>query len=390
MVLILALSLISGQLIKLPVAGNSGPILLDLSLAVLNIYGLIKISGHFKKPDRSLAAFFGFLAVAAIALILSPLHLTTAERLISFTYTLRLLSLTVFIWLIQSGAFPSLKQKIAGVVVWSGLVIAIMGLLQLTFLPNMGFLEYRGWDPHFFRTVSTFLDPNFVGVFFIISFLLYLESYSLSFPRKRESIKFLIPTILYLALLTTFSRSSYLMFFITLFTWGFFQKSKKLILASVFLFAGLLLGFQVYTTLVAAPRNIDRTASAGYRLSTWQQGFDLWQKSPILGMGFNAYKYGLEQYSLASNNFLTSRGATTNDSSLLFVLSTTGIIGLLAYLNWIWQFLKSRWRKFKQGQIRGLTILALMLGLLVHSFFSDSLFYLLLLTPLLLLGTTED
>ena len=178
-------------------------------------------------------------------------------------------------------------------------------------------------------------------------------------PKKiASSFTLLAMTIVYLALLTTFSRSSYLMFLVSGISLAFFQKSKKILLGTFILFIGLLIGFQIYTQAVATPRGINREQSASFRLSTWQQGLTIFQHSPLMGVGFNTYKFAIREYNLSDSQFLESRGSTTNDFSLLYVLATTGIVGLTVYLLFILH----------------LPPVAI-LGLLIHSIFANSLFY---------------
>ena len=175
--------------------------------------------------------------------------------------------------------------------------------------------------------------------------------------------------LVYLALLTTFSRSSYLMFLVSGLTFSFLKKSKIYIFATVMLFALLLVGFQVYTNLVAQPRNIDREQSASSRLNTWEQGITIFQKYPVLGIGFNAYRYGIREFKLGDEQFLQSHGSSSNDSSLLFVLSTTGIIGLLSFLYFLFSLVHANYSN------KQIIVIPALLGLFVHSLFANSLFY---------------
>ncbi len=141
------------------------------------------------------------------------------------------------------------------------------------------------------------------------------------------------------------------------------------------LFAGLLFGFFNYQKAVAGPRNIDRTQSAEFRLNTWQQGLSLFQQAPVLGVGYNSYPYALKEYRLANEEFLKSRGATTNDSSLLFVAAATGVIGLTSYLFFLANLLEAAWQKHLQNNIWGKICSAGILAILAQSFFANTLFY---------------
>lgn len=365
--LILTLALILGQLIKLPL-GNGGMTILDITVSVFCILGLLKLKIKLKKPPQFLFTAMVFILIATLSLILTPLNLQLSQYLISFSYTIRFSLYILLGWEIFSGAYPSIKRTIPAVLTFSGLSLAILGLLQLCFLPDLRFLTPAGWDPHYFRTASTFLDPNFLGSYFALTLILlisHLRGGNSLTPRV-----YITFTLIYLALLTTFSRGAYLTFGVGFLTLSFLFKSTRLAIITIVLFLGLLLGFFTYQKTIAEPRGINRTQSAEFRLTTWQQGRTLFESHPILGVGFNAYRYALKEYRLGDDTFLRSHGSSTNDSSLLFVAATTGIVGLVGFLFFLFSLVKSK----KPFVIAGL------MGLIIQSFFANTLFY----PPLLL------
>lgn len=354
---VLIISNLAGELIKFPIFGIQGPVLLDLTIILLCLIGFYQIKFKFKKPDLVTKLGFLFIGICILSLILTPLHLSIKDYLTSFSYTLRFSMYLLIYYLIQAGAFNSFKKNISKVLFISGVTLSILGLLQFLIFPNLIFLQAFGWDPHYFRTVSTFLDPNFAGAFFVLTLLLLT-------PHRA----FVLFIIVYLALLTSFSRSSYLMFLVSGIAFSLLEKSKKKFTAVIILFIILMAGFQLYTQLIAKPKGIDREQSASYRMNTWQNGLAIFQKAPFLGIGFNAYKYAIAEYHLADEQFLNSRGSSTNDSSFLYVLSTTGIIGFLIYILFLFSLLK---KGFKNNHL----LTAGLIGLILHSFFANSLFY---------------
>lgn len=356
---LLIISILAGQLIKFPVFGIQGPTLLDFSVLIFLVVGLIKLKLRLHKPAALLKIGYLFSLVGIISLALTPLHLSLTQYLISLSYALRFFLYILFGHVLYSGAFEGLRKKIPQVLLYSGVGLAVLGFLQLLIFPNLQFLQSLGWDPHYFRTVSTFLDPNFTGAYFILTLILL--------PPKFQF------ALIYLALLTTFSRSSYLMFLISGISLAYYKKSKKILLGTLVLFSGLLLGFQIYSQTVATPRGIDREQSASYRLTTWQQGLTIFQESPILGVGFNAYKFGVREYHLSDDRFFQSRGSTTNDFSLLYVLATTGVVGLFVYLIFLFHLPR-----------------VAVLGLLIHSIFANSLFYPPIILMLILLSIKKE
>ena len=362
--LILTLAIISGQLIRVPLFSQGALTMLDIIVILTGSLGLLKLKFKLKRPPLFVISAFIFILFATISLLLTPLFLTPMQKLNAFSYTLRFSSYIFLGWVIYSGAFPKVAEKIHLILISSGAGLAALGLLQLLFLPNLNFMAQFGWDPHYFRTVSTFFDPNFAGAFFVLTIILILYFQ----PFKNPKIFYLIFAVTFLALLTTFSRSSYLMFLTSGLSLSFLKKSKILALKIILLFLILILGFQIYTQMVSKPRNIDRGQSASFRINTWQQGLQIFEKNPVLGVGFNAYRYALIQYNLGDEQFLQSRGSSSNDSSLLYVASTTGIIGLLSYLYFLLILVKG-------NETYRIIMFALVLGLLVHSVFANSLFY---------------
>lgn len=361
--LIVTLTIVSGQLFKIPLFNQGGLNLLDMAIIIFVFFGLFKIKFHFIRPPAFIKIGLIFITASAISLILTPLHLNFLEYLNSFSYTLRFLLYIIFCWVIISGAFPKLKSEINSVLLYSGANLAVLGLVQFLVLPDLSFLQSAGWDPHFFRTVSTFLDPNFAGGYFVLTLIILIEKFPFV---KKHLISIFIFT--YLALLTTFSRSSYLMFFVSGIIFSILKKSKKFSILTIILFIFLLLGFQFYIQVIATPRNISREESASFRINTWQQGLTVFQISPILGIGFNSYRYAIREYNLADLQFLSSHGSTSNDSSLISVLATTGVVGFFFYILFLISLIKISLRK-------DYLLAGAILGLVVHSFFANSLFY---------------
>ncbi len=372
----LIVSILAGELIKFPLSGNQGPVALDILVSILCLIGIYKVKLKFKKPNSPIKIGFLFILVAILSLAFTPLHLNLNEYLTSFSYTTRFFLYLILSYLIYLGAFPGVKKKISQTLLFSGVGLSAIGLLQFVIFPNLEFLQVFGWDPHYFRTVSTFLDPNFAGAFFVLTILI-LTSY------RTSRVYYLAFVITYLALLTTFSRSSYLMFLVSGVALSLLKKSKALFLSTLLLFLILLLGFQIYGQFVAIPKGVNRTQSASYRLDAWQDGITIFQKSPILGIGFNAYKYAVSEYRLADEQFLDSRGSTTNDSSFLYILATTGLLGLITYTLFLISIISSA---FKNNFV----LVAGVAGLIVHSFFANSLFYPFILIWILLAVYIKD
>ncbi len=334
---LLIIGFIAGQIIKFP-SQNQGLILLDIALFLIAIINLPRIKDLTWSIPLVYRFSLIFIFISILSLLFTPLNLTNLEYLYSFFYILRFAVIFFVSFLIFSNTIK-INRIFDNIFIYSGVIIAAIGIIQFIFLPDVGFLQINQWDPHYFRAVSTFLDPNFLGAFLVLTLIFLFIKQNLF---KDKFLKYLLLLIPYVTLLLTFSRSSYLMFLLSFTVISLQKKSKLSFLLTLLCFVGLLIGFWSYTQLISKPRNIDRQASASFRLNTWQQGINIFQNSPILGVGFNSYRYAIKQYNLADEGFVNARGSTSNDSSLLFVLATTGIVGIITYLIFILVYSKFR------------------------------------------------
>lgn len=258
---------------------------------------------------------------------------------------------SLYIWrfMIYAGLYFVIKdlynehQTIERLMSLAVVIVAISGLLQFIFLPDVSFLKNLDWDDHYFRAISTFLDPGFTGIILVLGLILAVNEKAL-----------LRMILIYLAFVLTYSRASYLAFLTSFGTFSFYKKSVR-----VFIIAVVVL----FITIPILPKSsgegtkLDRENSILARLNNWKQTISVWQENPLFGVGFNTYKY-------VSNTSPESHSGGA-DSSLLLVLATTGMIGILAYL----YLLKTSW---DMGDYLYKASLA---GVLVHSMFNNTLFY---------------
>jgi O-antigen ligase len=220
---------------------------------------------------------------------------------------------------------------------------------------------------------SSFLDPNFAGAFFVLYFL-FLFGMTIDYIKHNKInyslILSLISLISLVAILLTYSRSALIMLIVGSTTLFLLKKQKKLIF--------LILGVAVIFFVIAANNfyieslNLLRTASSNARLESASHALVIIKDNPIIGVGFNAYRYAQVKYGFVKENndgALSHSGAGT-DNSFLFVLATTGVIGLIFYLYMWFKILKTQGNK-----TMGSIVIASIVGIFVNSFFINSLFY---------------
>lgn len=275
-----------------------------------------------------------FLLIASVSLLVNIQLAISGGLLVALSYLLRL-----FIYpSVYFAAKLSPPKKILQPVIISLGLFSLLGLLQYLFLPDMRWLKNLGFDDHYFRLIGSFYDPNFSGAIFAAIALVCL------------TLSQWLPAIIMVFLLAlTFSRASYLVFFLGVFLLIIRQKKHSL-LWLLLLLGGLII-------LIPKPFgegvNLLRTFSIFSRFESWQTGFDLFIQKPILGWGYNTLR------SITGERFQI-------DNSFLYLAATTGLLGLFTFLN----LLKHVFKNLSFFSLR-----IFILALLTHSLFNNSLFY---------------
>ncbi len=326
-----------GQLVRLNISGTEIVLHLnDLAVIPILIIGLRKITGPLTKP------LLFFLIAIVISLLVNFRNFSLDQLATGALYPLRFYAYAgLYFTLVKH---PEFKRVISRWLMLSVLIIAITGLLQYVFLPDVSFLKAFDWDDHYYRLVGSFLDPGFTGAILVLGLLV-------AFINRSWII---IPV--YIALALTYSRASYLMYLVSFTVVAFYRKSVKIILI-----AGLILALTIpmLPKTTGEGTKLGRENSITARINNWKQTLTVWQQYPLFGVGFNTYRYIADIVPQSH-----SGGA---DSSIFLVLATTGIFGTAAYLYLLWVM-------WKIGD-KNLLFKASFIGIIVHSFFNNTLFY---------------
>lgn len=373
-----------GQLAKLPLDIPGVNIYLHDILVSLIL--LTWIGRHIFKKKKiefpSLAKpILGFIITAFVSLTLAVPKYSLNESIVSSCYLLRWITYTGIYFVVWENTW--LHGYVVAWLLGAGVISAILGLLQYIFLPDTRFLFYSGWDRHYYRVIGAFLDPGFMGMIYVLVLILIatklLESFKTKklftflFPRNPTLWAFLLFTLVYLTLALTYSRASYLAFLVGVGVIALMRRSIKVILIVILV---------LLATLFILPRpggegvKLERTSSVKARAENYKYSLKIIKDHPFLGVGFNFYRYAQKDYGFLKEDWQTSHSGAGADSSLFFVMSTTGLIGLSFYLWLLWGMIKIH--------------PASTLALIVHSFFNNSLFYpWIMLWMWILLGTKE-
>jgi O-antigen ligase len=321
----------------------------------------------FKKPKISFPVFVKpvlvFIGICLTSLLVNIYHLEPRQTLVSFLYLWRWVAyfgifLATYL-LIEHKIFSSLK--IQSLLIIIGFTCTVFGLIQYFFLPDTRFIADFGWDPHYYRLIGTLLDPGFLGLIIVLTIILL----TLRIWDRKNRLTIFLWVIAYIALALTYSRASYTAYIVAMGLIAFYKKAPKFFLG--ILIAGII-------TIFLLPRpggegvRLERDSTIRFRITSWQHALIVARDYPLLGVGFNSYRYIQQKYNFFDDNeWEVSHGAAGADSSLLFLLATTGIIGLTSYL-WFWH-------KVIQTNKGNLLVLVSITAIFIHSFFLNSLFY---------------
>lgn len=360
------LSLILGEFGQYPFGTTSNSVsLLDILVLLSVVFLMIWKIGIKKELNfpREFLLLLGFWIVAMLSLIIN-------WDFRGYLYLLRyILYSAMFLvgYFIIKDRVVNLDYLIELIAKLSG-VFAILGIVQLLVYPDFKFLTDYGYDPHIGRLSATFLDPNYAGLFLntglIFSIYLYL---------KRQEKSWLIYSLLSaVGVILTFSRGGWLVLLIvSIVLLGY--RSKKLL---GFFLIGVLLAVlfipRVQQRVVGA-LNIDVTAKE--RIESWNKGITVFYQSPLLGIGFNNTRFALEENNLIK--VFSSDGGNSGagvDSSFIFILMTTGIIGMISFLSF-WIYVIRLITKQTSNFLLKLVFFTLLMGLSIGSQFVNGLFY---------------
>ncbi|NTV30893.1 O-antigen ligase family protein [candidate division WWE3 bacterium] len=364
-------SVVLGQLTRLPLPGGSdGALLLqDLVLVALVASWVVwRVMGakSFKINGLDIGPLF-FIFVTFISLVYALSWTNLSEWTTGLFYWIRL-SMYLSLFKITSDLVKDANYNPQKNLTNGGVTFAVIGLLQFLLFPDFSKYVRHGWDPHYYRVLSTFFDPNYAGLLLTFALLLILDQ----LYRRKTSIRQIMQFgIVGLATVLTFSRSTYLALITGFGLFGLI-KDRRIILAMII--AGSLV-------IAAVPRVRDRVVgavtvdeTAQLRLISYVKTWQIIEDHPLLGVGFNTFRYAQEDYGY----FKDQRGVPQEsghagagaDNSFLFLWATGGLLSVLTLFGWFVGLFVSMWK----NKYRAL-LLSTLCAFIIHAQFVNSFFF---------------
>ena len=233
-------------------------------------------------------------------------------------------------------------------------IVCFVGFFQLIFYPiaadfydllrSFGFSPTTE-DPHIRRLLSTYLDPNYLSSILILPLAFCLRA--IDRPGGKKLFYWFNALLLLVTILLTSSRSGFLAASIVLFAFlliNWFKRRSSVVWN--YIFFGVIAA-AIGVLLFGNIRVIERVLaglsdpSSQARFQSWQTGLDIFVQNPIFGIGYNL----IGTYRAAMGEAESLYTLANNDSSLILVMSTTGIIGTIFFVLF---FVKSMFRARKE------------------------------------------
>ena len=348
-----------GQLLRFEVSflGRIIPILAVDVASGLTLF----LYPYLEKPKIS-KLFLNFIWVSLFSLILSVAYFDIGSVFVGSFYLVRILayfSFFVLAWnLIKCDL--QLKKTLFGVITVSLIFTAVLGWVQDFWFFDLTSLKYLGWDDHLGRITGTFLDPTFAGITFVFAFFTVL----LKLVREKRKIFLFLSLFFLLSIAFTYSRASFLSLLAGGIAVTFLEKKIRVKL----LFLGLFVAI-----LIFLPRSkgegvrLERTRSIEARVGNYRETLQIFRQYTVLGVGMNNLCSFRVKMSGQSGR---SHSCGGSDSSLLYILATTGVVGFFVFSNLVLGFFRSISSDY-YGNLTKICIISL--G--IHSIFANSLFY---------------
>lgn len=293
-------------------------------------------------------------AVTLIQLIWSPISIVA----IGLMYGARLLVYGLF----ALSVYSMLKQKslqyneLGLLVVITTCIVAVAGLLQFFFLPDLRILRFSGWDDHYLRLTSTLLDPSFTGILLFLGGVTLLHRLLSKYSHKL----LLLFSITVLAVLFTYSRGTYLACVSWLIVLSLYlPKIRRLFLWMILVGAVIIASLPRPASEGARLERITSIQARIVNITSTLQSMKV--KDWVIGKGWYIAFADRE----VNNTLTTVSHSSSPDNSFLHVLQSLGLVGFGLFM-WL---LRKIWMHISiQGK-------AIFVAVSIASLFSQILFY---------------
>ncbi len=321
-----------------------------------------------KQGIRRLRIPFIFITYLSFSFLVSTFFYSLHENVTAGLYLARMWSYFLFfVYLIYylEKHTQDLVHFTRGIWMTIGITI-ISSVLQYFLYPDLANLFYAGWDGHLYRIFGFFFEPAIAAaVYGIFLLILLTKDLKVKFPW----LQYLLIGIFGLFIFLTYSRGAFLALAVTL---GIFLFSQKKALYLFVIGAVFIVGILLLPKKFGEGVNLMRVSTIQSRFIDYQEGFKIWQKNPVLGIGYNHIRFEKKGGNRVNEFENYSHAGASFHSSFLMILVTGGIIGLILYI-WNLHFIATHGNGMKY-LILYLAIFSLTDNALLHPFIAFLVF----------------
>jgi len=286
-----------------------------------------------------------FLLGLAVGWVFALFHYPLPPLLVPSLYTLRLLAYLA-LYLILNHKSYIINQKYFYI---SGIIAIIIGLAQYIFMPDMRLFQYLGWDDHLSRLTLPHFDPTFTAI--MLGLALF------TFPKYSP--------LFMIGILLTYTRSIWISLALTE---TLFIKNKLVLLLTV---GCMLLAIYLLPQKFGEGTNLLRTFSITSRFQADFSYVATYKWDLLVGRGMNTLI-------LDAPSSLYPNHATGPNNSYLYLLLTSGILGLVG------------WGIFMHSLYLDSHFKPMLTFFLIASLFNNVMFYPFALLWVLLIHATQE
>jgi len=324
LLLVLAGLLGLGQLQKIQLSNLSALYYHDVVILAVVIVSLpfLQQTSKWLIQKKWVRWFVRFIAIVAISLVVAYMNNPVQTWIIGLMYFGRLVVYSFFCLSLIALVRERLVQRseILGLTLVSTTLIAVAGLFQYFVIPDVRELRFTGWDDHYFRVVSTLLDPSFTGIIVLIGFFVSLQY----LVKKRPAHMIWIAVLHFAALLLTYSRASFVALGVALI---FLALQYNRLRKGVFLIFCLgVIGIFFLPRPASEGARLERLTSVQARVVNTIRGIQKLSPTTLL-IGNGWYLTNADRQSNNTISFISH--SSSPDNSFLHVLQSTGIGGLI-------------------------------------------------------------
>lgn len=285
--------------------------------------------------------------------------------------------LVVNLWPLATNALRTVAITTVGMAVGVA-IVAVAQFATRTIWWNETLKQGNGYN-RFFRANGIFYDPNILGRYLMLA-LVVVAAYAIVTERSRVLIGMaLVATALAAGLAVTFSRSSSLGLMVAVALLGVraFGLRRTLLIGAGAL---VLIGgpaIALNSSLRDKATSVERLASTGEgRLRLVEGGVDLWRTAPVTGVGLGAFAKEYRD-SLPRSTVVRTRVFISHTAPVT-VLAELGVVGfglfVLLLLSATWVLWRASRRTGGSAGLAQWTVLAILIGIFVHSLLYSALF----------------